>query len=92
MSSILVLHYSMHGHIETMAQSVAEGAAEVEGVEVNLRRVPETMSREKLGQIGAKLDDDTPYGAATLGGPDLELSLARFQGRHVAGITHTPHG
>ncbi|HAP82981.1 MAG TPA: NAD(P)H:quinone oxidoreductase, partial [Enterobacteriaceae bacterium] len=41
--NILVLYYSMYGHIETMANAVAEGARSVDGVEVDIRRVPETM-------------------------------------------------
>lgn len=60
MAKLLVLYYSMYGHIETMAKSVAEGAKSVEGVEVTLKRVPETMSREVLEQIGAKLDQEAP--------------------------------
>ncbi len=40
---ILVLYYSMYGHIETMARAVAEGASKVDGAEVVVKRVPETM-------------------------------------------------
>ncbi|AWN15105.1 NAD(P)H:quinone oxidoreductase [Salinisphaera sp. LB1] len=54
MKKILVLYYSMYGHIETLAQAVVEGAKSVEGVEVTLKHVPETMSREALDAIGAK--------------------------------------
>lgn len=46
MTRILVLYHSMYGHIDTLARSVAEGAREVEGVEVTLNRVPETMDAE----------------------------------------------
>ncbi|SME97966.1 NAD(P)H dehydrogenase (quinone) [Tistlia consotensis] len=60
MAKVLVLYYSMYGHIETMAKSVAEGAASVEGVEVTLKRVPETMPREALEKIGAKVEHDVP--------------------------------
>ncbi|WP_111747704.1 NAD(P)H:quinone oxidoreductase [Salinisphaera orenii] len=56
MKKVLVLYYSMYGHIETMAQTVAAGAASVDGVEVTLKHVPETMSREALDQLGAKQD------------------------------------
>jgi NAD(P)H dehydrogenase (quinone) len=38
---ILVVYYSMYGHVYRMAQAVAEGAAEVAGVEVVLRRTEE---------------------------------------------------
>jgi NAD(P)H dehydrogenase (quinone) len=40
MTEVLVLYYSMYGHVETMAQAVAEGARSIEGVEVTLKRVP----------------------------------------------------
>jgi NAD(P)H dehydrogenase (quinone) len=50
---VLVVFYSMYGHIYRMAQAVAEGAKEVPGTEVTLRRVPETLSEEILGKMGA---------------------------------------
>ena len=50
---VLVVYYSMYGHIHTMAAAVAEGAKEVSGSEVVLRRVPETLSQEILGKMGA---------------------------------------
>ncbi len=60
MAKILVLYYSMYGHIETMAKAVAEGAASVEGVEVTIKRVPELMSEEVARKAGAKLDQAAP--------------------------------
>jgi len=54
MKKMLVLYYSMYGHIETLAQTVAEGARSVDGVEVTLKHVPETMSEEALESAGAK--------------------------------------
>jgi len=50
---LLVLYYSTYGHINQMAQAIAEGAREVAGVEVVLRRVPETLPIEVLEQMGA---------------------------------------
>ncbi len=50
---MLVVYYSMYGHIHRMAEAVAEGAREVSGTEVQLRRVPETLSPEVLGKMGA---------------------------------------
>jgi NAD(P)H dehydrogenase (quinone) len=50
---VLVVFYSMYGHIYKMAQAVTEGAKEVPGTEVALRRVPETLSEEILGKMGA---------------------------------------
>ncbi len=60
MSRILVLYYSMYGHVETMAQSVAEGAREVEGSDVVVKRVPELMDEETAKKAGAKLDQSAP--------------------------------
>ncbi len=50
---VLIVYYSMYGHIHRMAQAVAEGVKEVAGAEAVLRRVPETLSEEVLGKMGA---------------------------------------
>ena len=50
---ILVIYYSTYGHIFKMAEAVAEGAGEVEGAEVHIRRVPETLPAEVLEKMGA---------------------------------------
>lgn len=60
MTKVLVLYYSMYGHIEKMAEAVASGAREVEGVEVAIKRVPETMPRDAAEAAGAKLDQAAP--------------------------------
>jgi NAD(P)H dehydrogenase (quinone) len=60
MPKILVLYYSMYGHVETMAGAVAEGARSVEGAEVILKRVPETMPPDVAQKYGAKLDQAAP--------------------------------
>lgn len=60
MKKILVLYYSMYGHIEQMAEAVAQGARSVEGVEVTLKRVEETMPEDLARQAGAKLDQAAP--------------------------------
>jgi NAD(P)H dehydrogenase (quinone) len=60
MTKILVLYYSMYGHVETLANEVAAGARSVEGVEVTLKRVPETMPPEVAAKHGAKLDQAAP--------------------------------
>ncbi|MDH4569844.1 NAD(P)H:quinone oxidoreductase [Pseudomonas sp. BN414] len=60
MKKVLVLYYSMYGHIERMAESVAEGARSVSGVEVTLKRVPETMPEDVARKAGAKLDQAAP--------------------------------
>jgi NAD(P)H dehydrogenase (quinone) len=51
--NVLVVYYSMYGHVHRLAQAVAEGVKEVEGAEAILRRVPETLSEEVLKKMGA---------------------------------------
>ena len=60
MTKVLVLYYSMYGHIETMAYAVAEGAKSVDGCEVTVKRVPETIPPEQAKQFGVKLDQAAP--------------------------------
>ncbi len=50
---ILVVYYSMYGHIFKMAQAVAEGAKEITGAEVTIRRVSETLPDNILEKMGA---------------------------------------
>ena len=50
---IIILFYSMYGHIYKMAEAEAEGVREIDGAEVLLRRVPETLSEEILEKMGA---------------------------------------
>lgn len=56
MTKVLVLYHSMYGHIETMARKVAEGAGSVSGVDVTVKRVPETMPEEAFRNAGGKVD------------------------------------
>ncbi len=60
MAKLLVLYHSMYGHIETMANSVAEGAREVSGVEVTIKRVPETMDPTRFAAAGGKTEQAAP--------------------------------
>jgi NAD(P)H dehydrogenase (quinone) len=50
---VLVVYYSTYGHVHRMAEAAAEGVKEVEGAEVEVRRVPETLPREVLEKMGA---------------------------------------
>jgi NAD(P)H dehydrogenase (quinone) len=50
---ILVMYYSMYGHVFELAKAVAGGAASVEGAEVDIRRVPETLPENVLEKMGA---------------------------------------
>lgn len=75
MTKVLVLYYSAYGHIETMANAVAEGAREG-GATVDIKRVPELVSPEvakashyKVDQAApiAKIDDLVNYDAIIIG-------------------------
>jgi NAD(P)H dehydrogenase (quinone) len=50
---VLIVFYSMYGHIQTMAEAVAEGARAVDGAEVEIKRVPETLSDDVIQAMGA---------------------------------------
>ena len=50
---VLIVYYSMYGHIYRMAEAVKEGAGTVSGAEVRICRVPETLPEEVLGKMGA---------------------------------------
>src|SRR3954464_10331215 len=56
MTKVLVLYYSTYGHVETMAEAVAEGARSVPGAAVTVKRVPELMPLEGAQRAGVKLD------------------------------------
>jgi NAD(P)H dehydrogenase (quinone) len=75
MAKVLVLYYSTYGHIETMAEAVAEGAREA-GATVDIKRVPELVpeavardSHFKLDQKApvAKIEDLANYDAVVVG-------------------------
>ena len=59
MTKVLVLYYSSYGHIEAMAQAVAEGAREA-GAEVAIKRVPELVPEEVAKQSHFKTDQAAP--------------------------------
>ncbi len=50
---VLIVFYSTYGHVYKMAQAIAEGAKEVAGAQVELRRVPETLPEAVLEKMGA---------------------------------------
>ena len=75
MAKVLVLYYSAYGHIETMANAVAEGARQA-GAQVDIKRVPELVpedvarkSHYKMEQPApiAKIDDLANYDAVIIG-------------------------
>jgi NAD(P)H dehydrogenase (quinone) len=50
---LLIVYYSLYGHIHRMAEAVAEGVREVPGADVVVRRVPETLPEDVLRKMGA---------------------------------------
>lgn len=59
MTNILVLYYSSYGHVETMAEAVAEGAREA-GADVVIKRVPELVPQAMAEKSHFKLDQKAP--------------------------------
>ena len=77
MSKVLVLYYSSYGHLETMAQAVAEGARGT-GATVDVKRVPETVPEDAARAAHFKLEQAAPvatvaeladYDAIIIGAP-----------------------
>ena len=60
MTRVLVLYYSSYGHIEAMAAAVAEGASDVPGAVVTVKRVPELVPEEVARASYMKLEQDAP--------------------------------
>lgn len=90
MAKVLVLYYSSYGHIETMAQAVAEGARSA-GATVDVKRVPETTPPEAAKAAFFKLEQSAPiasiedlvnYDALIVGSPTrfgrLSSQMASF--------------
>ena len=59
MTKVLILYYSAYGHMERMAQAVAEGVRDA-GVEADIKRVPELVPEGVAKQSGFKLDQKAP--------------------------------
>jgi NAD(P)H dehydrogenase (quinone) len=59
MAKVLVLYYSSYGHVETLAQAIAEGARSA-GASVDIKRVPETAPAEVAKASYFKLDQSAP--------------------------------
>jgi NAD(P)H dehydrogenase (quinone) len=64
MSKVLVLYYSSYGHIEQMAEAVAEGVR-AGGAEVTIKRVPETAPEAVAKAAYFKLDQAAPIATVT---------------------------
>src|SRR6478609_9417280 len=59
MTKVLILYYSAYGHMERMAQAVAEGVREA-GAQADIKRVPELVPQDVAKQSGYKLDQAAP--------------------------------
>ena len=78
MTKVLVLFYSSYGHVEQLAEAVADGARKAGG-DVDVRRVPETVSPEIARQSHYRSDSPHPvledvnelahYDAVVVGAP-----------------------
>lgn len=60
MAKILVLYYSTYGHVETMAEAIAEGAKSVPGATVTVKRVRELVPEEVAKRSHFKTDQKAP--------------------------------
>lgn len=58
-AKVLVLYYSSYGHIERMAEAVAEGIRAA-GAEAVMKRVPELVPEEVARKSNYKLDQKAP--------------------------------
>lgn len=59
MTKVLVLYYSSYGHIEKMAEAIAEGARST-GAQVDVKRVPETVPEAVARSSHFKVDQAAP--------------------------------
>jgi NAD(P)H dehydrogenase (quinone) len=69
MTKVLVLYYSTYGHVEQLANAIAEGARAVEDVHVDIKRTPDppgAAPREQPAPV-AEIDDLTAYDAIVIG-------------------------
>ncbi|MGC8518351.1 MAG: NAD(P)H:quinone oxidoreductase [Steroidobacteraceae bacterium] len=60
MAKILILYYSSYGHVERMAQAIAEGVASVSGATATVKRVPELVPDELARKAGMKTEQKAP--------------------------------
>jgi NAD(P)H dehydrogenase (quinone) len=90
MTKVLVLYYSTYGHLEIMANAVAEGAKAVAGTTVDVKRVPELVPAEVAKSSGFKLDqkasiatvDELPNYDAIIFGAPTRFGVAASQMRN----------
>ncbi|KAJ1698425.1 hypothetical protein LUZ63_006937 [Rhynchospora breviuscula] len=59
-AKVYIVYYSMYGHVAKLAEEIQKGASSIEGVETKLWQVPETLSEEVLGKMGAPAKIEVP--------------------------------
>lgn len=64
MTKVLILYYSMYGHVEALARAVAEGARSVPDARVDVKRVPELVPDDVARKAGARLEQGAPVASA----------------------------
>ena len=74
--NILVLYYSMYGHVYSLAQSIAKGAKDIAGANVEIKKVPETLSDDILEKMGALKAKDAQKDIKIASLDDLEKADA----------------
>ncbi len=62
-TKILVLYYRRNGQLETLGRTLADGASDVDGVKVDLKRVPETRAEQVPGKVGTAAEHGAPPAA-----------------------------
>src|SRR5882757_1933683 len=85
MSKILILYYSSYGHVEAMAEAIAEGARSVANSTVSIKRVPELVPRSVADAAKMKVlqsadiaspDELDQYDAIVIGSPTRYGNMA----------------
>ncbi|HUW56826.1 MAG TPA: NAD(P)H-dependent oxidoreductase [Planctomycetota bacterium] len=81
MAKMLIVYYSRSGNTEKMAQAVKEGAADVEGVEVELKKVADTTPDDLLEADGIIIGSPTYYGTMASEVKKLIDSSVKYHGK-----------
>lgn len=106
MTRLLVLYYSSWGHVETMAEAVADGARSVPGMHVDVKRVPELVpdpvaraahyKTEQRGQLVGKVGSVFAVTGTQHGGQETALTSFHttlfHHGMVVVGLPYTFEG
>src|SRR5258705_12486307 len=73
---VLVVYYSLHGHVEALANSVAAGADSVRNTEVRLRRVPDVGDARPIErEVGEATHDDVRWADAIAWGTPTRYGI-----------------